>query len=375
MADGSAKSNRQIEFRYHKPGRAAAPGLALAHVIPAQSPDPAPDGRKTREREASYCPMAVYTEVSDEALVAFLADYAIGGLVAFRGIAEGVENSNYALRTEAGDFILTLYEKRVERGELPWFLGLMAHLAGHGIPCPLPVHGRDGVALRELCGRPAAITTFLPGVWPRRVDIAHCGPLGTALARLHLAGEDYAPRRANALGPASWATLFARAADDADGVRPGLRAELEAALASILAAWPERLPSGHIHADLFPDNVFFLDRRISGLIDFYFAATDLLAYDLAVCLNAWCFETDYSFNVTKARALLAAYGAVRPLAEAEIAALPVLCQGAALRFALTRLYDWINTPAGALVTRKDPLDYVRRLRFHLAAKDASAYGL
>ncbi len=319
--------------------------------------------------------MAVYTEVSDEALAAFLADYAIGGLVAFRGIAEGVENSNYALRTEAGDFILTLYEKRVERGDLPWFVGLMEHLAGAGIPCPLPVHGRDGVALRELCGRPAAITTFLPGVWPRRVDIAHCGPLGTALARLHLAGEGYAPRRANALGPASWTGLFARAADDADGVRPGLRAELQVALAAILAAWPEGLPAGHIHADLFPDNVFFLDRRISGLIDFYFAATDLLAYDLAVCLNAWCFETDYSFNVTKARALILAYGAVRPLAEAERAALPVLCQGAALRFALTRLYDWINTPAGALVTRKDPLDYVRRLRFHLAARDASAYGL
>ena len=319
--------------------------------------------------------MAVYTEVSDEALAAFLADYAIGGLVAFRGIAEGVENSNYALRTEAGDFILTLYEKRVERDDLPWFLGLMEHLADAGIPCPLPVHGRDGVALRELCGRPAAITTFLPGVWPRRVDIAHCGPLGAALARLHLAGEGYVPRRANALGPASWTGLFARAADHADDVRPGLRAELQAALAAILAAWPAGLPVGHIHADLFPDNVFFLDRRISGLIDFYFAATDLLAYDLAVCLNAWCFETDYSFNVTKARALILAYGAVRPLAEAERAALPVLCQGAALRFALTRLYDWINTPAGALVTRKDPLDYVRRLRFHLAARDASAYGL
>jgi homoserine kinase type II len=341
--------------------------------VPA--PDlPAPDLAQTGPSR-QIARMAVYTEVSDEALAGFLAEYDIGKLIAFRGIAEGVENSNYALRTEAGDFILTLYEKRVVPADLPWFLGLMEHLAGRGIPCPLPVHGRDGQALRVLCGRQAAITTFLPGVWPRRVRLAHCAPLGAALAALHLAGRDYAPQRVNALGPASWASLFARTAGDADRIRPGLRAEIEAALHGILKAWPEDLPRGQIHADLFPDNVFFLDGKLSGLIDFYFAATELFAYDLAICLNAWCFEPDYSFNVTKARALLGAYDAARPLLQAERAALPVLCQGAALRFVLTRLFDWINTPPGALVTRKDPLDYVRRLRFNLAAKDASAYGL
>ncbi len=322
--------------------------------------------------------MAVYTEVSDDALRQFLADFAIGELVAFRGIAEGVENSNYSLRTTSGDFILTLYEKRVDPAELPWFLGLMEHLAKRGISCPLPVHGRDGAALRLLCGRHAAITTFLPGVWPRRVQQMHCGPLGTALAALHRAGADYAPVRLNALGPSGWAPLLARSLADAaavDALQPGLAAELQSALDGILAAWPADLPRGHIHADLFPDNVFFLDGKLSGLIDFYFAATDLLAYDLAVCLNAWCFEPDLAFNVTKARALLRAYGATRPLTEAERAALPVLCQGAAIRFALTRLFDWINTPPGALVTRKDPLEYVRRLRFHLSAPDAHAYGL
>jgi homoserine kinase type II len=319
--------------------------------------------------------MAVYTEVTDEALAAFLAEYDLGTAVAFRGIAEGVENSNYQLRTTAGDFILTLYEKRVDPADLPWFLGFMQHLAQHGISCPLPVCGRDGDSLRELAGRPACITTFLSGVWPRRVRPEHCAPVGGALAALHLAGAGYPPQRANALGPGDWAPLLARCLPRADCVQPGLGRELQAALDNILDRWPEQLPHGHIHADLFPDNVFFLEGRISGLIDFYFAATDLLAYDIAICLNAWCFEPDFQFNVTKARALLRAYDQARPLSAAERAALPVLCQGAAIRFLLTRLYDWVNTPDGALVTRKDPLEYYRRLRFHLAAEDERAYGI
>ena len=323
--------------------------------------------------------MAVYTEVSDDALRAFLGEYPLGDLIAYRGIAEGVENSNYALKTTAGDFILTLYEKRVDPADLPYFLGLMEHLAARGVTCPRPVAARDGTALRLLAGRHAAITTFLPGVWPRTVRVAHCAAVGTALAALHLAGADYPGARANALGPAGWSPLLTRALADggaaAEGLAPGLAEELTAALARILAAWPDGLPRGQIHADLFPDNVFFLGGSLSGLIDFYFAATDLYAYDLAVCLNAWCFEPDMSLNVTKARALLGAYAAGRPLSAAELAALPVLAQGAAIRFALTRLYDWAHTPPGALVTRKDPRDYVRRLRFHLAATDAAAYGL
>ncbi len=319
--------------------------------------------------------MAVYTEVTDEALGSFLESYDIGSIVAFRGIAEGVENSNFSLRTTGGDFILTLYEKRVDPAELPWFLELMEHLAVRDITCPQPVRGHDGGALRSLAGRPACITTFLPGVWPRRVRPAHCAQVGQALGALHLAGRDYAATRPNALGPAGWLPLLDRCVGRADEVLPGLANELSAALARILAAWPGDLPCGHIHADLFPDNVFFLDGRLSGLIDFYFAATDLLAYDVAVCLNAWCFEPDYALNVTKARALLRAYDAVRTLTGAERDALPVLCQGAAIRFLLTRLFDWVNTPPGAMVTRKDPLEYLRRLRFHLAAPDAHAYGL
>ena len=323
--------------------------------------------------------MAVYTEVTDDALSCFLEEYDLGTAVAFRGIAEGVENSNFQLRTTRGDFILTLYERRVDPAELPWFVGLMRHLAGRGIVCPQPVAGIDGEPLRHLAGRPACITTFLPGVWPRRVRPEHCGPVGTALAELHLAGTGYGAERPNALGPAGWRPLLQHCLPRADQVQPGLGEELRTALDRILAAWPADLPRGHIHADLFPDNVFFLDGRLSGLIDFYFAATDLLAYDIAVCLNAWCFEpaqqAPLQFNVTKARALLRGYGAIRPLTEAERTALPVLCQGAAIRFLLTRLYDWVNTPEGAMVTRKDPLEYLRRLRFHLKATDAHAYGL
>jgi len=319
--------------------------------------------------------MAVYTEVTDDALAAFLTDYDIGSMVAFRGIAEGVENSNYSLKTTQGDFILTLYEKRVDPKDLPWFLGLMEHLARRKITCPQPVRARDGEALRVLSGRHAAITTFLPGVWPRRVRVEHCGPVGAALAGLHVAGADYAPRRLNALGSHGWRPLLERSRARADEVQPTLAAELDTALTEILAGWPAALPEGHIHADLFPDNVFFLDNELSGLIDFYFAATDFLAYDVAVCLNAWCFEADYSFNVTKGRALLRAYETVRPLSAGERAALPVLCRGAAMRFLLTRLFDWLNTPDGAMVTRKDPMEYVRRLRFHRWARDEHAYGI
>ena len=322
--------------------------------------------------------MAVYTEVSDEALRAFLLEYDLGELLAFRGIAEGVENSNFSLRTTQGDYVLTLYEKRVDPAELPWFLGLMDHLVTRGLDCPAPVRGSDGAALRHLAGRPAAICTFLPGVWPRRVRPEHLAPLGGALARLHQAGADFPPTRPNALGPAGWLPLLDRCRQDGDAVQPGLVAALDAALGSILPAWPADLPAGHIHADLFPDNVFFLGQgaglRVSGLIDFYFACTDLLAYDIAVCLNAWCFEPDFSFNVTKSRALLRAYTAARPLSPAERAALPVLCQGAAIRFLLTRLFDWVNTPPGAMVTRKDPLEYWRKLRFFMTAGSAEAVG-
>ncbi len=319
--------------------------------------------------------MAVYTEVSDEELEAFVAQYDIGAVEGCKGIAEGVENSNYLLQTERGSYILTLYEKRVNPDDLPFFIGLMEHLARQGLACPTPLPGRDGRTLRDLCGRPAAIISFLQGLWPRKIQAAHCAPLGRAMAEMHVAGLSYAGRRANSLGLAGWRPLFELERRRADEVKPGLEAMLAAELDWLEGHWPQDLPSGIIHADLFPDNVFFKGAAVSGLIDFYFACTDFLAYDIAICLNAWCFEADGAFNATKARALLTGYQQVRPLSAAEFAALPTLCRGAAMRFLLTRLYDWVNTPAGAFVKRKDPLEYERKLRFHAQVSGPGAYGL
>jgi homoserine kinase type II len=321
--------------------------------------------------------MAVYTDVAADELAEFLKNYAVGELLSYKGIAEGVENSNFLLHTSAGYFILTLYEKRVAKGDLPFFLGLMTHLAAHGINCPQPVKNKSGEALSALGGRPAAIINFLEGVWPRKPTAAHCAGVGQALAKMHLAGRDFAMSRANALSVSGWRPLFEQAASRADEVQPGLRAFIGAELDHLEAAnvWPKNLPLGVIHADLFPDNVFFLGERLSGIIDFTFACDDMLAYDVAICLNAWCFESDYSFNVTKARAFLNAYSRERELSDAEQHALPLLARGAALRFLLTRLVDFLNVPPGALVRPKDPLEYARKLRFQQSVAGLGDYGV
>lgn len=319
--------------------------------------------------------MAVYTEVGEEELGAFVAAYDLGELLSFKGIAEGVENTNYLLHTKAGYFILTLYEKRVARADLPFFLGLMEHLATRGITCPQPVKKHGGEALGELAGRPAAIFTFLEGVSVRRPQVGHCAALGRALAGLHLAGRDFKLHRRNSLALDGWRALAESAGGRADNVTAGLTDLIAAELAHLLKHWPSELPRGVVHADLFPDNVFFLGDEVSGLIDFYFACDDILAYDLAICLNAWCFEPDGSFNVTKGKALLSGYVEKRPMSGAELLALPLLARGASLRFLLTRLVDWLDVPPGALVRPKDPLEYLRKLRFHQRIDHARDYGL
>ena len=319
--------------------------------------------------------MAVYTDVAAEEVAAFLSAYDLGDLLAYKGIAEGVENSNFLLHTSRGYFILTLYEKRVAANDLPFFLGLMEHLAARALTCPQPVKNRKGETLGRLAGRPAAIVTFLDGMWIRRPTATHCAGLGHALAELHLAGADFGMKRANALSVQGWRALYETAKPRADGVQAGLHAAIAAELDLLEKSWPRDLPQGVIHADLFPDNVFFLGDQLSGLIDFYFACTDTLAYDVAICLNAWCFELDHSYNVTKGRALLQAYASKRKLSAPERAALPLLARGAATRFLLTRLVDWLEVPAGALVRPKDPLEYHRKLRFHQAVTSVRDYGI
>jgi homoserine kinase type II len=320
--------------------------------------------------------MAVYTKIDDDALRAFLAQYDVGELLSYKGIAEGVQNTNYLVRTSKNQFILTLYEKLVDEKDLPFFLGLMEHLATHDISCPLPVHDKKGNVLKVLGGRPAVMVTFLDGFSISKPKRHHCADLGAALAGIHLAGQDFKISRANTLGLEGWQEILDRPElriMDKE-IKPGLFAIIETELAFLRENWPQDLPSGVVHADLFPDNVFFLGDHLSGLIDFYFACNDFFAYDLAICLNAWCFENDLSFNMTNARALLSAYEKTRPLNKDELAALPLLARGAAMRFLMTRVNDWISTPEDALVSRHDPIEYLRKLRFHQQIKSVNEYG-
>ncbi|HVE04219.1 MAG TPA: homoserine kinase [Rhizomicrobium sp.] len=319
--------------------------------------------------------MAVYTDVSFEDLEEVLADYDVGQPLSFKGIAEGVENSNFYLQTDRGSFFLTLYEKRVHEDDLPFFLGLMEHLAARGIACPEPVRRKDGKQWTKINGRPAALVSFLTGLSVRRPDVGHCALAGDALARLHAAGADFPIRRSNALGLGGWRDLVEKTASGADGIERGLRDVIASSYREVNAQWPQGLPSGVIHADLFPDNVLFTNAQVSGLIDFYFACNDAFAYDLAILLNAWCFETDGAYNLTKGQSLLSAYRKRRPLTDAEAAALPVLCAGAALRFLLTRLFDLLNHDPMALVRPKEPRDFSKRLRFHTRVKSPAEYGL
>lgn len=320
--------------------------------------------------------MAVYTDVSDADLDAFLADYELGDVLAFKGIAEGVENTNFLLRTQTGSYILTLFEKRVNKNDLPFFLDLMDHLVRRGLNCPLPIKQKDGSVLGELCGRPATIISFLDGVAVRRPTAAQCRKLGEVLARFHLATQDFPTPRPNDLSLAGWREVYDGIdAPAAEQAFPGMRPRIGRELDQMDKLWPADLPSGVIHADLFTDNVFFLNNEVSGLIDFYFACTDAYAYDLVICLNAWCFEPDIAFNVTKARALVAGYQSVRALTGEEIDALPLLARGASIRFLVTRLNDWLNVPDGALVVPKNPREYATKLAFHQGVHDARFYGL
>lgn len=318
--------------------------------------------------------MAVYTDITDEELLDLLAGFDLGAPVAFKGVAEGVENSNFMLETEVGRYFLTIYEKRVRPEELPFFLNLLRWLADHGFPSAAPVANRAGELLQTVRGKPAAIVTFLPGLSVRRPTVAHCRQAGEGLARLHLAAKGYPGTRANDLGQAAWAPMFASLGAAAERLKPGLSAQIQGDLDRISANWPGDLPQGIIHADYFPDNVFFQGGTFAGAIDFYFACVDAYAYDVAVALNAWCFEADGSFNITAARALVAGYEAHRPLSAAERDALPILAHGAAMRFFLTRLNDWGATPDGALVRPKDPLEYERKLAVHRASPDLILFG-
>ena len=318
--------------------------------------------------------MAVYTHVPAEALTVFLARFEVGELVSAKGIAEGVENSNYLVDTTRGRFILTLYEKRVAAADLPFFRALTDHLAARGNPVPRMIADRDGAWLHELEGRPACLIEFLPGVSVSHPTPAQARAAGAALGRMHASLADFTPERPNSLGVDSWRPLLDRCGSDLDRIAPSLHRDLTHALDETTEGWPnDSLPRGAIHADLFPDNVLMRGDLVSGLIDFYFACTDTRAYDIAVMHSAWAFDADGTpADTAIGRALLDGYQAAFGLSARERSFMPVLAKGACIRFALTRAWDWLNTPPDALVTRKDPLAYMRRLRFYDAHPDLFA---
>lgn len=319
--------------------------------------------------------MAVYTTITDSDISAHLLQYDIGQLQSFKGIAEGVQNSNYLLSTTKGQFFLTLYEQMVRGEDLPFYIGLMEHLSDSGINCPQPIKMKNGEALSQLCGRPAAIVSFLNGVSVSAPTVEQCRQVGEMLAKMHQATSDFEMKLDNALSQKNWRAFYQRSAERAGEILESLPKTMDDELSFLDANWPKDLTHGVVHADMFPDNVFFLNNQLSGIIDFYFAANDLLAYDVAVCINAWCFDADHVFDINRSQALLQGYQSIRNLSNTEVAALPVLCRGASIRFLVTRIYDWLNVPPGAIVIPHDPLAYLTRLKFHQTITSPQQYGI
>ncbi|MFZ4762026.1 MAG: homoserine kinase [Alphaproteobacteria bacterium] len=321
--------------------------------------------------------MAVYTDISEDELFAFIGHYDIGSIISCTGIAEGVENTNYLLLVQQNNqptpYILTIFEKRTNIADLPWFLGLMNHVANQHLPVPRPITAKNGEMQHPLAGKMATLVSFLSGISCRRITPQHMSALGNMLGKFHLATHSWA-ERPNPFGQQSWHDLYETIAPLAHQKLPELATLIEDSLEYLHKNWPTSLPKGVLHGDLFPDNVFFQDHQISGVIDLYFAASDFFAYELAICMNAWCFENDGLLNATKARYFMQHYHQIRPLSAEEIEALPLLAQGAALRFLLTRLQDWLKPPAG-LVRLKDPQEYARKLRFHQQIRHVGEYGI
>ncbi len=323
--------------------------------------------------------MAVYTQIGAEEMAALVSEFDVGELVSAKGIAEGVSNSNWLLDTTGKDgsgarFILTMYEFRIELEDLPYFLSLLDHLAAKGCPVPRTIHDREGALFRRRGEKALALIEFLPGVSVSEPTVGQARAVGAALAQMHGAAADFGGSRANGMGLGEWQRLFdACGADGLAAIDPALAGLVSEHLPRVAAGWPEGLPRSVIHADLFPDNVLMLGDKVGGLIDFYFACNDLMAYDVAVTHAAWCFDgTGRNFSADISKALLEGYEAIRPLSADERAALPLLAQGAALRFTSSRAYDWLNTPADALVVRKDPMAFARRLQFYAANPEVFA---
>jgi len=320
--------------------------------------------------------MAVYTKLSEENLKVFFSKYKLGKLLNYREIKEGIENTNYFIKAEKGEFILTLYEKRVEEKDLPFFISLMKNLFEKDFPSPEPIINKNGNYISEILGKKAAVVSFLGGVAKKKLSPSNCYEVGVNTAKLHIITKDLAGKRSNKLSIDSWREIYNKVKKDCSKIHSNLAEVIEKNLDEIEKNWPKNIPSGIIHADLFPDNIFFKNEKLSGIIDFYFSCNDFYAFEIAVCLNALCFEgknENLSFNVTKAKKFIDGYSSIRKLTDDEKKYLKVLCQGAAMRFLLTRVFDYLNLIEGALVKIKDPIEYLKRLEFHNSVKNYNDY--
>ena len=320
--------------------------------------------------------MAVYTKLSENNLKDFFSKYNLGKLLKFQGIQEGIENSNYFVKTDSGKFILTVYEKRVEEKDLPFFMGLMKNIFNKNFPSPEPIINKNGNYITEIFGKKAAVVSFLEGASKKNLTPDNCHEVGIYTAKLHMITKNLNIKRTNRLSVNSWRLIYRKIQRDCSKIYPDLTKIIERNLEVIEDQWPKNIPRGIIHADLFPDNIFFKGSKLTGIIDFYFSCYDFYALEIAICLNALCFEgknENLSFNVTKAKKFIDGYSSIRKLTEEEKESLKILCHGAAMRFLLTRVFDYLNLTEDALVKIKDPVEYLKRLEFHNSVKNYQDY--
>ena len=320
--------------------------------------------------------MAIYTKLSENNLKEFFLKYNLGKLLNYKGIQEGIENTNYFIQTDKGKFILTVYEKRVEEKDLPFFMGLMKNLFDANFPSPEPIINKNGNYVTEISGKKAAVVSFLDGSAKKNLNPNDCHKVGVQAAKLHLITKNLIVKRENKLSVNSWRKIYKKVQKDCSRIHLNLAKTIEKNLDEIENNWPKNIPSGIIHADLFPDNIFFKNDKLTGIIDFYFSCYDFYVFEIAICLNALCFEgqkENLSFNVTKAKKFIDGYSSIKKLTEEEKKSLKILCQGAAMRFLLTRVFDYLNLTEGALVKIKDPIEYLKRLEFHNSVKDYQDY--
>ena len=320
--------------------------------------------------------MAVYTKLSENNLKDFFSKYNLGKLLKFQGIQEGIENSNYFVKTDSGKFILTIYEKRVEEKDLPFFMGLMKNIFNKNFPSPEPIINKNGNYITEIFGKKAAVVSFLEGTSKKNLTPGNCHEVGIYTAKLHTITKNLNIKRINRLSVNSWRLIYRKIQRDCSKIYPDLTKIIERNLEVIEDQWPKNIPRGIIHADLFPDNIFFKGSKLTGIIDFYFSCYDFYALEIAICLNALCFEgknENLSFNVTKAKKFIDGYSSIRKLTEEEKESLKILCHGAAMRFLLTRVFDYLNLTEDALVKIKDPVEYLKRLEFHNSVKNYQDY--